>query len=674
MAYNTKQIKKDIDNSPIPQYYNPDTDEYEPLQGQAGASKAILQNSNGEEIPINAETFTTPIVEKLDQLTGTVVDEETRKANETQRKAAEIQRQNLYLEVQQKLDNGEFVGATGPKGDKGDTGAGIKVLGVLDFEADLPTTAQQGDAYIIQNVLWVYTAQSQWKQAGAINNEAKLIPIEDAGENFQADNVEDALQEVIGKSIEIIPLGEDISPSERKSKLYLKVTDKQTKEIYGVRHWFNASNTALERLYDSIGFEVNVGIDGAVVRNDFDNVYPFNQIKTVNVDENLNITAYEGDSNFTRDGSNGDVMVMFPKFYVKDIFTDTYRDELISKYKLPGFYCPQKFINEDGTEKDYGLLSAYEGSLSEDGTKLRSVSGAFPAVSLTRNAFTQRAMAKGAGWTIEDIATRDIEERLVNIVFADLNVQNLVQGCVNLPISNNITAVVAENGVNRIIVSNSNASGFIVGQTIAIGTASYDSSAVANNRIITSITDYDTDNKAIDFDGDPVDIAVGNVVSSRAWKTGMADDCKASISVYTANNGKYPFKFYGIENIWGHLWKFIQGVNIRDHQVWVCADPTQYADDKFEEPYKQLSYICPAENGYVKEMGYDARYPFAKFPITVGGSSAVYYADYYYQSVGDRVAYVGGRFDDGVCAGLRAWNVYAGSGNAGFTISARLSA
>jgi hypothetical protein len=199
LPYNTKSIKKDVDNNPIPQYYNLDTDEYEPLQGQAGASKAILQNSNGEEIPINAETFTTPIVEKLNQLAGTVIDESTRQVNETQRKAAEIQRQNLYLEVQQKLDNGEFVGATGPKGDKGDTGAGIEVLGVLDSEADLPTTAQQGDAYIISNALWIYTTQNQWKQAGAINNEAKLIPIEDAGENFQADNVEDALQEVGSK-------------------------------------------------------------------------------------------------------------------------------------------------------------------------------------------------------------------------------------------------------------------------------------------------------------------------------------------------------------------------------------------------------------------------------------------------------------------------------------------
>ena len=199
MPYNTKNIKKDVDNSPIPQYYNPDTDEYEPLQGSNGGSKAILQNSNGEEIPINAETFTTPIVEKLNQLAGTVIDESTRQVNETQRKAAEIQRQNLYLEVQQKLDNGEFVGATGPKGDKGDTGAGIEVLGVLDSEADLPTTAQQGDAYVISNILWVYTTQNVWKQAGSINNEAKLIPIEDAGENFQADNVEDALQEVGSK-------------------------------------------------------------------------------------------------------------------------------------------------------------------------------------------------------------------------------------------------------------------------------------------------------------------------------------------------------------------------------------------------------------------------------------------------------------------------------------------
>jgi hypothetical protein len=37
MSYNTKSILKDKDGRPIPQYYNPTTDTFEPLQGASGA-------------------------------------------------------------------------------------------------------------------------------------------------------------------------------------------------------------------------------------------------------------------------------------------------------------------------------------------------------------------------------------------------------------------------------------------------------------------------------------------------------------------------------------------------------------------------------------------------------------------------------------------------------------
>lgn len=41
MAYNTKSIVKDVNQKPIPQYYNPATDSYEVLQGKNGANKVL---------------------------------------------------------------------------------------------------------------------------------------------------------------------------------------------------------------------------------------------------------------------------------------------------------------------------------------------------------------------------------------------------------------------------------------------------------------------------------------------------------------------------------------------------------------------------------------------------------------------------------------------------------
>ncbi|HQD38842.1 MAG TPA: hypothetical protein PK687_08035 [Candidatus Avimonas sp.] len=52
MAYNTKSIKKDVDGKPIPQYFNPLTDQYEELRGTGGASRTILYDNNGNPVLI----------------------------------------------------------------------------------------------------------------------------------------------------------------------------------------------------------------------------------------------------------------------------------------------------------------------------------------------------------------------------------------------------------------------------------------------------------------------------------------------------------------------------------------------------------------------------------------------------------------------------------------------
>ena len=110
MAYNTKQIVTDKDGNPISQYFNPSTDKYEAVEGNKGANKVTLYNADGSE---NTGLSLLPILDKLSQLTGTVIDEETRKDNELQRIA-------LYNQISQMLVDGEL------KGDTGDTGLGLE--------------------------------------------------------------------------------------------------------------------------------------------------------------------------------------------------------------------------------------------------------------------------------------------------------------------------------------------------------------------------------------------------------------------------------------------------------------------------------------------------------------------------------------------------------------------
>lgn len=129
MAYNTKPIVTDVDGNPVSQYYNKELDQYEPVEGQVGANKVILYNADGTE---NDGLSLGPILDKLSQLTGTVIDEEVRKSNE-------LQRIQLYNQIFQMLQDGDL------KGDKGDIGLGLE----FDWQGTSLGVKVQGDAEYI---------------------------------------------------------------------------------------------------------------------------------------------------------------------------------------------------------------------------------------------------------------------------------------------------------------------------------------------------------------------------------------------------------------------------------------------------------------------------------------------------------------------------------------------
>jgi hypothetical protein len=233
-------------------------------------------------------------------------------------------------------------------------------------------------------------------------------------------------------------------------------------------------------------------------------------------------------------------------------------------------------------------------------------------------------------------------------------------------------ATATEAGANRIILANAFADLFRVGQTIGIGT-SLGGQQVATNRVITGITVVDASNKAIAFDGAAVNIAAGNIVYNVAWKTGFSSGIAATSGYITANDGKYPCTYRGIESPYGDVYQFVDGVNINEYQAWVALNAADYASNLFAAPYVQLGYVNAGADGYIKTLGRDAAYPFAELPTdATGGSSTTYYAGYYYRNTGQRMAGVGGSWASGAYAGLRSWTLNNASSNTGVIIGGRL--
>jgi hypothetical protein len=110
-------------------------------------------------------------------------------------------------------------------------------------------------------------------------------------------------------------------------------------------------------------------------------------------------------------------------------------------------------------------------------------------------------------------------------------------------------------------------------------------------------------------------------------------------------------KYRHMENLWGNLWQFVDGINIQDRLSKICMRPDQYADDT-NTNYTALAYAnATTYEEYIKALGFDPDFPFAQCPTVTGGADGTFISDCYWSSSGWRLLLVGG-----------AWSRYFGYG------------
>ena len=398
---------------------------------------------------------------------------------------------------------------------------------------------------------------------------------------------------------------------------------------------------------DVVGVQINystgtntrlAGAIGLTSGASFDKFKMFGGRKRCNVADDGTILAYYGDDNYKEDGSNGQVMVYQPKVYylVLPLIYDKI-DDVVGGYHLrkanyyvslterPGFKLHPAFINENGEEVDYILKSAFEGSIYDisagkyltndeqvmDATvdKLCSIANVKPcsglSQSLTRDKVEQMAKNRGDGWHCSGIKDMALEQLLMMIELGSMNTQtNIGLGVVN----------VSDN-------------------------TSYNCSALTGS---TSSL------------GNTTGRATSTIVTKGTEKTTYTDDGKTSIT------------YRGVENFWGNIWKFSEGVNFygdghqRGGQPYICKN-FDYKEDFSSNNYEPAGFTLTNNNGYISAIGYNPNFDWLFFASESKGDSSTPVGDYTFQFQdfnGYHLALLSGGWHDESLAGGFGWRCY----------------
>jgi hypothetical protein len=145
---------------------------------------------------------------------------------------------------------------------------------------------------------------------------------------------------------------------------------------------------------------------------------------------------------------------------------------------------------------------------------------------------------------------------------------------------------------------------------------------------------------------------------------------QVAVTHYQTTQVTYSMSYRGIENWFGNIWQFVDGINIQNNIPFVADHG--FVSDQFTNPYSSLGITLCQTDGWATNISINNTYSYPFLPSTVGGSSSTYLTDYYYQASGNRIALLGGGWTYGAAAGGFDWNGNSGSGSVNRNIGGRL--
>jgi len=329
-------------------------------------------------------------------------------------------------------------------------------------------------------------------------------------------------------------------------------------------------------------------------------------------------------------GADGQVMVEIPAFYYRYAYSGTSHTWDISFVPFDGFSIHPAFI-KNGAFVPYRYIGAYEGSMYDastgamvpdadievaytmtSGDKLCSISGQYPKTNETRNEFRLLAAMRGDGWRNQDYDLISAIQLLYLVEYASFNSQAMI-------------------GTGRTMFSGGAWEAANQGVGKYIGQCGYSN-------------------------GD------GNVTNATNRASAVSI---AAINTDTDVNYHDYMSYRGIENFFGNVWKWVDGINVDTNIVpFVSNDDTDFADDTATN-YTPLGVTLPASGWQATLHQQDRGF----LPASVGASDSTKITDYIYTAAGTwRVVKLGGYVADALDAGA----FYVAANNASTYISVNL--
>ena len=329
-------------------------------------------------------------------------------------------------------------------------------------------------------------------------------------------------------------------------------------------------------------------------------------------------------------GVDGQVMVQIPKFYIKYVGASNLHQWRISLYPLTGYTVHPAFV-KDNVEVNYRYVGAYEAVLYDvsgaayvDGhnvsttptsatwasnDKLSSVSGFYPITYHTRAEFRVNASNRGTGWRQLDFDLYTAIQLLYLVEYGSFYSQSVLSA-----------------GITNCAATWSAYNNY------------YPIPKTGNGN------------------------SIGNASGANAHAVG-------SVCADILTDGY--FKYRGIENPYGSIYKFVDGVNFNSGVVYITNNASVWADGT-ATGYTATGITNSTSSEYQTTLNYYSR---GFLPATVGspGTSSAYITDYYYYDTGWRVMFAGGNAIEAAAAGFFGLDAYAAASVASQGVGARLA-